>query len=158
MSIEQAFERGPLDRERKFSTHSHTDKDPYNIVLLEKGIEFLQETRAIDARDDLVEHVRAKYPDVKIIEPVLTSDHQVATGLRWNIRFVKAFNEAVWSELLISSRRVTRELGISVRNGNSLDTVEILGEEQWRQREILEDALVRGYQDPITKGSASHRI
>lgn len=149
MSIQEALERGPLDRERELVFLGDVGKETeefYRAQALQEGVRILEEAKVPQLLHELANIIKTEYPDVKVNDPKLSGDFTVEMNIEWNYREEKVARgkEPMCDTVFVLALPTSRGLTIATRQA------ELLKYEQWSTKpQVLEDAIVRAYRNPV---------
>lgn len=160
MSIKEALERAKIGGERT----SGSRQDPWAYWDKRRGIESSYEEKVLEAGrsihrqagtpellNELAEIISSDFPDVKINEQ-RHAKGAISLGIEWNFRDRPKDASGVASAITYEYDAVSIEaypLTEEVVVWNNEDG-EVLTKNQWiSDRKLIEDAIVRAYQNPV---------
>jgi hypothetical protein len=145
MSIKEVLEKGSGNNPGYLSDRNAilARENPYKKIALEPGSKLLKSNLIQGVLSDFEETIGLKHPDLVITEPELNeSDFSVGITAKWNFR---SFGDGKLCDTITVSTALpfdTLEI-----NGK---VVEVLGSGRWGHKNRLEEAIVRGYQNPFS--------
>lgn len=147
MSIRERLERGPLERERNVVDFGrHSTENPYKKIALDVGKQVLEAAGVPSILQDFADTIRSDHPDVIITEPEIDASFSTHIQVRWNFREEDQHGrkEPMCEFLHVTARPLRESLRIGSREEEEME------KSQWSGHpEIIEDAVVLAYQNPI---------
>lgn len=156
MSIKEALERVvPMEAENseverqenlwRLGEEGRSFGHYYREIALEAGLSIHREAGTPKLLEELAEHIRGDFSDVKIKKVSIMSNGAVSLGIEWNFR--DALAEKPYGQghnsVEIIAHPLTEDLVVEGR-----EAFKILYEPQWRSDpKLLEDAIVRAFQN-----------
>lgn len=149
MSIKEALERGPMDRERYVLSFNQV-REGYEKEVLEKGRELLKGAGIPTLLHELAEIIKQGFSDIRVEEEILNRDGTVLTRLEWNFRNLPEelpfrSGDYEYNAIHVYARPLTKDFLIEGQESEQII------EQQWRfgDPKDVEDAIVRAYLQPM---------
>lgn len=126
-------------------THIHDSR------FLEQGLSILYGASVPGILEQLVEAIRPDFPDVELDpKPAVNLERGlVGRTMKWNIKYEDR-GEAhcqYYDSLQVYARLLTKAIAISGAKG-----WEVLEEPDWKSIQVMEEAIKRGYSNPLKWG------
>jgi len=147
MGLKEAIRRGPTEKGPNFRENYREVYNEYESLVESRGDELLEMASVPLLINELRDIVAVDHPDVRFFAggPMNFSRDERGFRLEWNFRTPAdaALNETEYDVIIITAQPSSNRLTILQGDG-----VEILTKDQWSMREVVEDAIVRAYQNP----------
>ena len=149
MSIVERLNKNPLARERTLLSPRKILELSSGLRFLEVGKVLLKEAGAIRHLEDLSEHIRSDFPDVRVNDVRLRAADTVEVSMDWDKQDLTEGErksnpqfEYKYKTISIFASIVNKEIIVAGEEGENLT------ESQWRNPETLEDSIVRIFKKP----------
>lgn len=144
MSIQEAIDRGPLDRKRIIFFESDADRlEQYRLMVEKKGMALFKRSGIARVLADLKKIIGLDYPDVEPSKMLDTDRAEVIIGLRWDFVREKGGIDH-FKAIRIHARILTGEIVVERKEDD-----ELLSGKHLRNRTVIEDAIAAAYRDPL---------